>query len=64
MLFLLKEEFIIIPISVTYLSTGWGMIFFCHCISLRLIANQTMQSLKFLAPFYGYVRPSKQISGL
>ena len=47
-----------------HLSTGCGVISFCHCISLRLIANQTTHSLKSLAPFYGNVWPSRRISGL
>ena len=45
MLFHMSEEFIIFPFNYTYLSKEWDVITFCHCISLRLIANQTMHSL-------------------
>ena len=34
------------------LSTIWGIISFCHCISFGLLANQTTHSLKSLALFY------------
>ena len=53
-----------LPLNYTRLSKEWGMISFYHCIYFALTANQKTRSLKSLAVFYGYVWPSRQISGL
>ena len=54
MLLHMREGIIMFPPNYTYLSTGLVVISFCHCISLRLIANLTTHSLKSL------VLPSRQ----
>ena len=56
--------FITFPFNNTCLSTEWGVISFCLYIYFGLTANQITHSLKSLPLFYGYVRPSRPISGL
>ena len=51
------RSLLLFPLYYTCLSTEWGMISLCHCISLRLTANQTTHCLKSLAPFCGYIWP-------
>ena len=64
MLFHMKVEFIAFLYYDICLSAEWGMLSFFLCIYFGLTTNQTIHSLNSLALFYGYVRPSRQISGL